>query len=74
MFTRCSSLKELNISNFNTYNVTNMTGMFYKCSSLKEFNISNFNINNVTNITEMFFGCSHELKEKIKGQNKSIKI
>ena len=32
MFYRCSSLKELNLNNFNTNNVTNMSGMFSKCS------------------------------------------
>ena len=32
MFFDCSSLKELNLSNFNTNNVTNMAGMFYGCS------------------------------------------
>ena len=35
MFSGCSSLKELNLSNFNTNNVTKMDGMFYNCSSLK---------------------------------------
>ena len=39
----CSSLKELNLNNFNTDNVTNMSYMFYKCYSLKEINLSNFN-------------------------------
>ena len=62
MFTKCSSLKVLNISNFNTNNVTNMESMFYKCSSLKELNLSNFNTNNVTNMHGMFNGCS-SLKE-----------
>ncbi len=32
MFNECSSLKELNLSNFNTNNVTDMYGMFSKCS------------------------------------------
>ena len=32
MFNGCSSLKELNLSNFNTNNVTNMRGMFFGCS------------------------------------------
>ena len=32
MFYGCSSLKELNISNFNTKNVTFMDDMFYGCS------------------------------------------
>ena len=32
MFNGCSSLKELNLSNFNTNNVTYMEGMFDRCS------------------------------------------
>ena len=32
MFHGCSSLKELNLSNFNTNNVINMSYMFSKCS------------------------------------------
>ena len=32
MFNGCSSLKELNLNNFNTNNVTNMSGMFSGCS------------------------------------------
>ena len=32
MFFGCSSLKELNLSNFNTHNVTNMNCMFSGCS------------------------------------------
>ena len=33
MFDGCSSLKELNLSNFNTNNVTNMRRMFSGCSA-----------------------------------------
>ena len=36
MFYGCSPLKELNLNNFNTSNVTDMNGMFYGCSSLKK--------------------------------------
>ena len=32
MFYKCSSLKELNLNNFNTNKVTNMGGMFTGCS------------------------------------------
>ena len=32
MFYGCSSLKELNLNNFNTNNVTDMSGMLSKCS------------------------------------------
>ena len=62
MFACCSSLKELNLSNFNTMKVTNMAGMFYTCSSLKELDVSNFNINNETYLLNMFAGCK-SLKE-----------
>ena len=62
MFYECSSLKEINLSNFNTIKVTNMRYMFAFCSSLKEINLSNFNTYNVTNMSLMFFKCS-SLKE-----------
>ena len=58
MFQDCESLKYLNLSNFNTKNVTNMSWMFSGCSSLKELNLSNFNINNVTDMSWMFSRCS----------------
>ena len=50
MFCYCSSLKEINLSSFDTSQVTNMSDMFYKCFSLKELNLSSFNTNQVTNI------------------------
>ena len=50
MFSGCSSLKELNLNNFNTNNVIYMSYMFCACSSLKELNLNNFNTNNVTNM------------------------
>ena len=45
MFYGCSSLKELNLNNFNTINVINMSDMFFGCSSLKELNLNKFNNN-----------------------------
>ena len=73
MFCKCLSLKELNLKNFNTNNVTDMSRMFFGCSSLKELNLNNFNTNNVTNMIGMFSGCSNELVMKIKTQYKNIK-
>ena len=73
MFYGCSSLKKLNISNFNTNNVTDMSGMFSGCSSLKELNLSNFNTNNVTYMRHMFSGCSDQFKNKIRTEYKNIK-
>ena len=46
MFNGCSSLTNLNLSNFNTQNVTNMFCMFNGCSSLTNLNLSNFNTQN----------------------------
>ena len=73
MFYGCSSLKELNLNNFNTNNVTDMSDMFCGCSSLKELNLNNFNTNNVTNMWYMFGGCLDELKLKIKSQFNNFK-
>ena len=70
MLLECSSLKDLNLSNFNTNNVTDMYKMFYGCSSLKELNLSNFNTNNVTHMYKMFYGCYEQLKNKRKNKYK----
>ena len=40
MFSDCSSLTNIDLSNFNTNNVTNMGGMFCGCSSLTNINLS----------------------------------
>ena len=69
MFSKCSSLKKLNLSNFNTNKVINMSYMFFRCSTLEELNIDNFTINKKTNINSIFSGCSYELKRKISEQN-----
>ena len=47
IFRNCSSLTSLNLSNFNTNNVNNMSEMLYNCSSLTSLNLSNFNTNKV---------------------------
>ena len=62
MFSRCSSLKEINLSNFKTENVTNMEEMFEYCSGLEKINLSNFNTNNVTTMSGIFRECK-ELKQ-----------
>ena len=57
MFCGCTSLKDLNLDNFNTQNVTDMKFMFCKCSSLKNLNLSNFNTENVVDMNNMFSNC-----------------
>ena len=67
-------LKEINLSNFNTNNATDMSWLFNGCSSLKEINLNNFNINNVDDMFGMFSGCLDELKFKIRNQYKGFKV
>ena len=57
MFFNCRSLTNINLSNFNTNNVTNMSCMFCDCISLINIDLSNFNTNNVTNMNMVFSGC-----------------
>ena len=51
MFFECGSLKELDLSNFNTDNVTNMSYLFARSKFLEELNLSNFNTNNVIDMS-----------------------
>ena len=53
-----SSLENLDLSSFNTSNVTNMGHMFSNCSSLTSLDLSGFNTSNVTNMYGMFEECS----------------
>ena len=61
MFKGCRSLVKLDLTNFDTHNVTDMSYMFSLCSDLEELNISSFDTKNVINMKGMFKGC-----EKIK--------
>ena len=58
MFFNCSSLTNLNISNWNTGKVMIMYSMFSGCSSLTNLNISNWNTGKVTDMNSMFNGRS----------------
>ncbi len=74
MFAQCRGLIKLNLSKFNTNNVTTMKYMFTFCFGLSELNLSNFKIKKETDVEGMFLGCSDQLINKIKKQNKNIKI
>ena len=58
MFSSCSSLTSLDLSNFDTTNVKYMYSMFNTCSSLTTLDLSSFNTTNVTDMGYMFNGCS----------------
>ena len=59
MFNGCSALSSLDLSNFNTAIVTNMSYMFNGCSALSSLDLSNFNTAIVTNMSYMFFNCAN---------------
>ena len=51
-------LKNLNVSNLDTSQVTNMSNMFYACMGLTSLDLSNFDTSKVTNMSNMFEWCS----------------
>jgi surface protein len=57
MFVHCDNLGDIDLSNFNTSNVTSMIRMFANCYSLGSLDLSNFDTNNVAGITGMFYEC-----------------
>ena len=58
MFSGCKDLTSLDLSSFNTANVTDMRYMFDGCSSLIHLNVSTLNTANVTNMKGMFAECT----------------
>ena len=58
MFTCCYELTSLDVSNFNTQNVEDMTDMFLGCEKLSLLDLSNFYTANVMGMSSMFSGCS----------------
>ena len=51
------SWESLDVSNFNTRNVTNMSYMFQLCQKLKIIDVSNFNMAKCKNVASMFILC-----------------
>ena len=58
MFYGCSSLKYLDLSNFDTSSCRCTRNMFTRCSSLTSINLSSFDTSKVDLMYEMFYGCS----------------
>ena len=56
-FYECTELTSIDLSKFNTSNVTNMSYMFYYCSGLTSIELSGLDTSNVTNMSSMFRGC-----------------
>lgn len=63
-FSYNTKVKYLDLSNWDTSNLNNMSQMFYGASNLVSLNISNWNTSKVTQYTTIFRGCGN-LKEII---------
>ncbi len=57
LFDSCM-VEQLDLSNYDTENVTYMRAMFQNCKSLRKLDISGFNTENVTDMAGMFYGCN----------------
>ena len=72
MFFGCSSLTNINLSNFNTNNITVMRYMFAKCSSLTNIDLFKFNTNKVIDMKGMFYGCGKLNRNGIITKDKKV--
>ena len=66
-----SVLEDLNLSIFNTSNVTSMKKMFAYCSSLTSLDLSNFDTSNVTSMDDLFWQCESLTNLDLSGFAKS---
>ena len=57
MFCYCSNITKIDLTNFDSSEVTIMNSTFKNCTSLIEINFLNFDTSKVTNMTRMFNYC-----------------
>ena len=68
MFSSCIKVASLDVSNWDTSNVTSMNMMFLSCEVLTSLDLSNWDTSNVTDMGYMFYYC-YELSNVIFGNN-----
>ena len=64
MFGELYTLKHIDVSNFDTSNVTSFdrgwwSGVFYECRSLESLDLRNWDTRNVKSMIMMFYGCNN---------------
>ena len=70
LFSNCSKLTSLDLSNFDTSNVTNMSSMFIECSSLRSLTFgNNFDTSNVIYMSYLFYNCTSLTTLDLSGFN-----
>ena len=58
LFRKCIDITEIDMTNFDSSEVTDMFAMFHTCSSLTSINLYNFNTSKVVTMGYMFEKCS----------------
>ena len=57
LFDSCQTLTSIDMTGFDTSEVTSMKKMFYKCEKLQTLNVSTFDTSKVTDMSWMFYDC-----------------
>ena len=58
MFYNCTLLISFNMKNFKTFNLKNMTHMFWSNKAIEFLNLSSFDTSQVTLMNYVFCGCA----------------
>lgn len=67
MFSNMTNLISLDLSNFNTSMVKDMSGMFHDMTNLTTLDLSNFDTSQVTNMSDMFYLRDEDMtKDKLE--------
>jgi surface protein len=72
MFSYCNRLQTLDLSGFDTSNVTDMDEMFIRCMKIKTLDVSSFDTSNVSSMYGTFAYCT-SLEKIIVGSGWSVK-
>ena len=69
MFSGCTKLKQVDLSNFSAKNIISMERMFADCDSLVELDLSNLNLQTVKILKGMFIRCKNLTTIRLNGWN-----
>ena len=72
MFHDCFNITEIDLSNFNSSEITNMYRLFFYCSSLTSINFTNFITQKVDNMASLFNRCSSLISLDLSNFDTSI--